>query len=106
MYKSRPNLNLVTAATLVLMLVGGPVAASDETSSPKDLNDYQCKDVMRLSGSDRENALAFVHGYALGKKNQTQFQVDVLTAVTDKFIEHCLDHPSDNALAVFEKLAK
>lgn len=103
---SKSLLNLATAAMTAVMLLGGTSAYAGETSSPKDLNDYLCKDVMRLSGSERENALALLHGYSLGKKNATQFQVDALTAVTDRFIDHCLDNPSDKALAAFEKFAK
>ena len=70
----------------------------------KDLKEFACKDVMRLSGSERENSLAFVHGYRLGKMNTTQYEIEALAAITDKFIDHCLDNPNDNALAAFEKI--
>jgi hypothetical protein len=96
-----------------VLFAGGSLALAEEPKEPeiapeppRDLNDYLCKDLMRLSGSDRESALAFVHGYRLGKENTTQFQVDTLAALTDSFIEHCLDHPGDKALEAFEKLAK
>jgi len=96
------------ATTSALLLLAGSAALSEEDSEggKSDLNDYLCKDLMRLSGCDRENALAVVHGYRLGKKGTTQFQVDELSALTDKFIEYCLDHPDDKALEAFEKLAK
>ena len=97
---------LLIAATSAMLLFGGSTAFAEEETSPNDMNDYLCKDVMRLYGEDRENTLAFVHGYRLGKKNTTQFQVDDLTELTDKFIEHCLDNPNDKALAAFEKLGK
>ena len=61
---------------------------------------------MRLSGSERENALALVHGYRLGKMDTTQYEIETLAALTDRFIEHCLDNPNDNALAAFEKLGQ
>lgn len=61
---------------------------------------------MRLSGSERENALALVHGYRLGKMNTTQYEIEALADLTDRFIEHCLDNPNDKALAAFEKLGK
>ncbi len=70
----------------------------------KDLKVFTCKDVMRLSGSERENSLAFVHGYRLGKMNTTQYEIETLADITDHFIDYCLDNPNDNALAVFEKL--
>ena len=98
--------HLLIAATGTALLVGGTITFAGEETSPNDMNDYLCKDVMRLSGNDRENTLAFVHGYRLGKKGTTQFDVAELTALTDKFIEHCLDNPNDKALAAFEKLGK
>jgi len=102
----KPIRHLLIAATSSMLLFGGSTTFAEEKPGPNDMNDYLCKDVMRMSGSDRENTLAFVHGYRLGKKNTTQFQVDELTALTDKFIEHCLDNPNDKALAAFEKLGK
>jgi hypothetical protein len=97
---------LIATASALLLLVGSAALAEEDGEGKSDLNDYLCKDLMRLSGCDRENALAVVHGYRLGKKGTTQFQVDELSALTDKFIEYCLDHPDDKALEAFEKLAK
>jgi hypothetical protein len=98
--------HLFIAATSAMLLFSGATTFAEEETSPNDMNDYLCKDVMRLSGDDRENTLAFVHGYRLGKKGTTQFDVGELTVLTDKFIEHCLDNPNDKALAAFEKLGK
>jgi hypothetical protein len=80
--------------------------AAEEPSTQKDLEEVACKDVMRLSGNEREYALAFVHGYRLGKMNTTQYEIEVLAAMTDQFIDYCLDNPKDNALAMFEKIGK
>jgi len=96
--------NLMTAAVTAAVLAGGSAIAAEEPSIQKDLTGFTCKDVMRLSGSERENALAFVHGYRLGKMNTTQYEIEALAAITDKFIDHCLDNPNDNALATFEKI--
>ncbi|EXJ12640.1 hypothetical protein D779_4058 [Imhoffiella purpurea] len=74
--------------------------------TPRDFGTLVCKDVMRLSGEDRSVALAFVHGYVLGKKGTTQYEVETLAGITDRFIDYCLNHPADNALQSFEKLAK
>jgi hypothetical protein len=60
---------------------------------------------MRLSGNDRDIAIAFAHGYVLGKKGTTQYDVDALAQITDRFIDYCLDHPADKALQSFENLA-
>ncbi len=96
--------NLMAAALTSALFVGASASLAEEPSTQKDLNEFLCKDVMRLSGSERENALALVHGYRLGKMNTTQYEIEALAAITDKFIDHCLDNPNDNALATFEKI--
>ena len=98
--------NLMTAAVTSALFFAGSAALAEEPSTQKDLKEFSCKDVMRLSGSERENALALVHGYRLGKMNTTQYEIEALAAITDKFIDHCLDNPNDNALATFEKIGK
>jgi hypothetical protein len=104
MFKALPM--FVTAAAASMLFVGGSVALAEEPSAKKDLNEFVCKDVMRLSGSERENALALLHGYRLGKLGTTQYQIDALSELTDRFIDHCLDNPNDKALETFEKLGK
>ena len=96
--------NIVLAGLTSSLIIGGSAIAAEEPSTQKDLTGFSCKDIMRLSGSERENALAFVHGYRLGKMNTTQYEIEALAAITDKFIDHCLDNPNDNALATFEKI--
>ena len=98
--------NLLNVVVTSVLLGSGSAALAEPPESPKDLNDFVCKDLMRLSGSERENALALVHGYRLGKVNTTKYEIDKLAAITDQFIEHCLDNPNDKALATFEKLGK
>lgn len=98
--------HFVTAAVASALFFGGSVAFAEEPSSKKDLNEFVCKDVMRLSGSERENALALVHGYRLGKMGTTQYDIETLSDLTDRFIDHCLDNPNDKSLASFEKLGK
>ena len=98
--------NLLTAAVTSAVLVGGSAALAEEPSNKKDLSEFLCKDVMRLSGSERENALALVHGYRLGKMNTTKYDIDALSDLTDRFIDYCLDNPNDKALETFERLGK
>ena len=50
--------------------------------------------------------MALAHGYVLGQKGATQYEVEVLAGITDRFIDSCLDHPAENALESFDKLAK
>jgi hypothetical protein len=65
-----------------------------------------CKDVVRLSGDDRDLSLTFMHGYWLGKKDATEFVANSLGQASDDFIEYCLDHPNDNALQSMGKFLK
>jgi hypothetical protein len=92
--------------TAACALLSGTVALAEAPSTNKDLSGFVCKDVMRLSGSEREVSLALVHGYRLGKMGTTQFDVEALSELTDAFIEYCLDNPDENALEAFEKLGK
>jgi len=93
----------VTAGTLFL---SGANAYAEEASGSIDLNGYACKDVMRLSGNDRDIALGLLHGYVLGEKNKTSFITEELTKITDNYLDYCLDHPMENALQAFQKLSK
>ena len=98
--------NFMTAAITSVLLVGTTAALAEEESTQINLNDFVCKDVIRLSGNERENTLALAHGYRLGKMNTTTYEIEVLSDLTDRFIDHCLDNPNDKALAAFEKLGK
>lgn len=98
--------NFMTAALASVLLVSTTAVLAEEESTQKNLNDFVCKDVMRLSGSERDNTLALAHGYRLGKMNTTTYEIEVLSDLTDRFIDHCLNNPNDKALAAFEKLGK
>jgi hypothetical protein len=104
----KSSVGAIAAATLAALSLAGTnaLAADPPSQNARDLRDNTCKDVMRLSGQDRDVALALAHGYVLGKKGTTKFEIDRLALITDKFIDHCLDNPKDNALAAFEKIAK
>lgn len=108
MYRSQ----VVTAAAAMLAALAlsfagtGALAADPPGANERDLKNNLCKDVMRLSGEDREIALALAHGYVLGKKGTTKYEIDRLAGITDKFVDYCLDHPNENALDAFERLAK
>jgi len=36
--------------------------------------------------------------------NATQYEIEDLAASSDKFIDHCLDNPNNNALAALGKV--
>ena len=102
----KTNLKSIAVLLVASLFLGSFSALAANSSDMQDFSAKKCKDVMRMSGRDRDIALAFVHGYRLGKMDKTQYNVDALAQITDKFTEHCLDHPGDNALQSFEKVAK
>jgi len=59
---------------------------------------------MREPSTSREVAIAFLHGFLLGKSGTSKFNVDLLKTQTDAFIEECLDHPNEKAIDVMLKL--
>ena len=101
----RLNRSVVTAAMLAAMSLTAATALAAEADQ-RDFSTNLCKDVMRMSGAERDLALAFAHGYVLGKKGTTKFDIQALQEVTDKFLDYCLDHPQENALKTFERVAK
>ena len=96
---------MFAAASVACCLPTMPVDAA-ESLGKGDLASHACKDVMRLSGEDRDIALALVHGYVLGRKGTTKYDVETLAQITDRFIDYCLENPKENALAAFEKIAR
>ena len=92
------------AAFAGLGLIAGAFAS--EPASTKDLGDYSCKEIMRLSGEDRDIAVALAHGYVMGKQGTTLFDTEAMARTTELFIDHCLDHPTEKAMAAFERSGK
>ena len=103
---SRFKTLLMARVPMTVLVSGAADVSAEEKAGMKDLNDYLCKDVMRLSGEDREVTMGLVHGYRLGKKGVTTFDIQTLAEITDKFMDYCLDNPNEKALASFEKVAK
>lgn len=86
----------VKVSTLCLFLRIGPALAQADKN--RTIEQYQCKDVMRDSGANYDVAIAFLHGYLLGKSGGSSFNLDVLQKQTDSFVERCLDNPGDKAV--------
>jgi HdeA/HdeB family len=62
------------------------------------IDGYSCRSLLRESGVDRDAAVAFLHGYILGRNGAQKFDVDTLRKQTAVFIERCLDNPQERAL--------
>jgi len=95
---------VITAAVLASAFVAVPARA--QVQSERSIEQYTCKDIMRDTGPNREIAIAFLHGYMLGKSGTSKFNVDVMEKQTDAFIDGCLDHPQEKAQDVMSKAKK
>jgi len=93
----------LVGVTLATLCSGSVIALAEETPKTQDLNDFTCKDIMILSGEDRDIAIALAHGFRLGEKKTTVYSTKALAEATDKFIDYCLDNPQKNALQAFRK---
>ena len=94
---------LVIALWLAAIVVQtSPVGAQAEKD--RTVEQYLCKDVMRESGDNRDVAIAFLHGFLLGKSGKSNFNVDTLRKQSDQFIEACLEKPGDRAINVMSAM--
>jgi len=82
----------------------GPSSA--QTSTDRAVELFTCKDVMREPNTSREVAIAFLHGFLLGKSGGSKFNVETLEKQTSAFIEQCLDDPKGNAVDVMARIKK
>jgi hypothetical protein len=89
-----------TIASAAMTLLTILTTASAQDSKDRAIDQYQCRDVMRDSGANRDVAIAFLHGFVLGKSGRAQFNLGDLHEQTDAFIERCLSNPSDLAITV------
>jgi hypothetical protein len=92
----------VSAAVLLSGLSLSPVTGQD--TKRRTVEQFQCKDVMRESGTDRDVAIAFLHGFLLGKSGSSNFDIDELRKQTNNFIERCLANPDEKAVDVMSKI--
>jgi hypothetical protein len=100
----RTTRNIAMGAAIVLLLGPAPICAQD--TRDRTVEQYQCKDVMRDSGVNRDVAIAFLHGFLLGRSGSAQFNLDVLQQQTDAFVELCLNNPNEKAVDAMTTVKK
>jgi hypothetical protein len=93
---------LMACVFCLLALGFGP--ASAQQSKDRSVEQYLCKDIVRESGADRDVAIAFLHGFLLGKSGSSKFNLDALHKQSVDFIERCLDNLSEAALDAMSKV--
>jgi hypothetical protein len=93
---SMTKLQKIAFNVLVLATALTPVSAQEPRE--RTIDQYQCRDIMRDSGANRDVAVAFLHGFILGKSGRVVFNLDDLHNQTDAFIERCLSNPNEKAV--------
>ena len=93
----------VLFVALTLASTGSALA---EDNGDRTIDQYACKDIVRESGSLRDVAIAFLHGYALGKSGNAQFNLTALMKQTDSFLDRCIENPSQKAIDVMLSVKK
>jgi HdeA/HdeB family protein len=93
---------LVVSAVILGVLDMAPALAQD--TNERAIEQYACKDILRESGSNRDVAIAFLHGFLLGKSGATKFNLETLKKQTDAFLDRCLENPHDKAVDVMMKV--
>ena len=100
----RTFIGCVALALAAVLCATGPSIA--QTSTDRAVELFTCKDVMREPNTSREVAIAFLHGFLLGKSGGSKFNVETLEKQTNAFIEQCLDDPKGNAVDVMARIKK
>ena len=95
-----------SAAAILIAGACWVTSATAQTATDRTVELFTCKDVMREPNTSREVAIAFLHGYLLGKSGGSTFNAEVLERQTHAFIEECLDNPQSKAADVMAKLKK
>ena len=92
------------AAAIVVVTAIGWAPLFAQTQGDRTVEQYTCMDVMREAGPHRDVAIAFLHGYLIGKSGTSKFNIEVLAKQTDAFIEQCLENPKEKAQDVMLKI--
>lgn len=97
---------VLVLASVVATMVAGATRLDAQPQASRTVEQYSCKDVMRDSGPNRDVAIAFLHGYLLGKSNTSSFNLEVMEKQTDAFIDRCLDNPNEKAVEAMMAIKK
>jgi HdeA/HdeB family len=97
------NKVMFVVIVFAVMLTSVTCFAQDK-SGERTVEQFACKDVMRESGLDRDVAIAFLHGFLVGKSGNSKFNIDLLRKQSDLFIDRCLENPNEKALDAMLKV--
>lgn len=109
-FNYRRTFDAITPALALAMLLGasGSTLAAEEMQQEKvvTIGEYTCARLISVSSEDRAAAIAFLHGYRAGMAGMKTVEPEKLGIASDKLVVHCLDNPTDTAVAALEKVVK
>jgi len=101
---------ILIVAVVGFMAVAGPSSALSQEKSPKwnlvDLNTLDCRTYLKMTGEEREATVAFYHGFVSGMKKEMTVNVPLLSEISDKVLDQCIDKPNEVLLKVFQQNRK
>jgi len=100
------QLKLAALAAVAMLASASAQAQDKKDTGDRTVEQYSCKDVMRESGGNRDVAIAFLHGFLVGKSAGSAFNVETLRKQTDAFMERCLDNPGQRAVDAMTEVKK
>ena len=98
MYKLSRHFLLAVTACFV-----GLSGVKAEDGIKVNLNDIDCREMLKMEGQEKRFTLLYFHGFMSGKKSEMVFDSTVLTNATDGIEDHCIDNPSDKLINAFDK---
>ncbi len=95
-------------ALAALALQTAPSLADSAKPAPREagIDQLECRTLLRLGGEERAYTLLYYHGFVSGRMNQMSLDPLTMAEATDRVVDHCIDHPDDKLLPVFEKYRK
>ena len=97
------------AFTLAMLLAASGTAFAGEHMKKEKvvtISDYTCEKLISANAHDRAAAVAFLHGYKAGMTGMKTVDTEKLGIVSDRLVVHCLDNPTDTAVAAYDKASK
>ena len=90
-------------AGMATLAIGSALA---QDKSDRAVEQFSCKDILPESGESRNVAVAFLHGYMLGKSGGSKFNVAAMAKQTDQLIDRCLENPGEKLIEAMAKVQK
>lgn len=93
-------------AALAFAITSATTSLQAQSASERTVEQYKCRDFMRESGGNRDVAIAFLHGYLLGKSGSSKFDLETLKKQSDEFVEQCLSNPDAQGMTILQQIKK